>query len=44
MNKKLGMNSQCPEDLKEDPILSDAIINKRDMIQYSNISHSANKE
>ena len=44
MNKKLGMYSLCPEDLKEDPTLSDAIINKRDVIQYSNISHSANKE
>ena len=38
--KKLGMNSQCPEDLKEDPILSDATINKRVSIQsnYSGIS------
>ena len=28
MNKKLGTYSLCPDDLKEDPILSDAIINK----------------
>ena len=44
MNKKLGTYSLCPEDLKEDPILFDAIINKKVMIQYSNISLSTNKE